>query len=396
MKEYTLVAVSGGPDSLALTELLREEGKRLVCLHVNYRHRPSADRDMLILNDYCRRYALDLQILFAPQQVKKGNFQDFARNLRYEFFKEVAARYQTQTIYVAHQLDDFLETVVLQLKRGSTPSYYGIAEKTTIKGLTIIRPLLTKTKDELAEYLKERSLTYGLDESNFRDDYLRNRIRHLLIEHLDRATKRYLYQIIQRYNRKQLLKTEAYRQKYCRDKYEDTELKEIGDFALFLRVKLYFDLSNEEIKEIERQIISCPHFLMKVRSTYLEHYNKQLIFFQKESYHYLLAELKPLKTKYFAINITGQCKQGAYLTDSDFPLTIRNYQAGDTIHLAYGHKRLARYFIDHKIPKYQRMHWPVVLNQKGEVIFAPKIGPDLQHYSIKPNFFMVECLNIKR
>ena len=391
--EYYMIAVSGGPDSMALFDLMRKAGYNLICLHVNYQKRDSAIRDEMIVIEYCRRYGITLYRLNATKA--HGNFQDFARVFRYDFFKEIAKRYQTKHLFVAHQLDDYLETALLQVKRGSTPSYYGLKDECTYHDLIIHRPLLTKTKKELEDYCDINNVPYGIDESNLSDDYLRNRIRHQIIDKMDYHTKLDYYYRLEALNQKILAKELYYQTKYQTNVYDLNDIKAIKDLDCFLRIKLYKDLSNKEIQEIKRQIKDTQSFVMKVRDYYVTNEYGKIYFFKQVDYQYQLEAHEYLETEYFKIVEEADSFHRFYVGEEDYPLTIRNYRSGDKIKMQYGTKRLSRYFIDHKFPKYYRMMWPVVLNSKAEIIFVPKIGCDYKHYSIKPNYFMVECLNIE-
>ncbi|MBR3128236.1 MAG: tRNA lysidine(34) synthetase TilS, partial [Solobacterium sp.] len=81
------------------------------------------------------------------------------------------------------------------------------------------------------------------------------------------------------------------------------------------------------------------------------------------------------------------------LQDSDFPLTIRSWQAGDKIRLRFGTKSVHRFFIDRHIPRWQRALWPVVVNACGTVILVPGLGCDTDHYSIKPDYCVLQLTN---
>ena len=78
------------------------------------------------------------------------------------------------------------------------------------------------------------------------------------------------------------------------------------------------------------------------------------------------------------------------MAESDFPLTVRSWQAGDSIRLRFGRKSVHRFFIDRRIPLWKRASWPVVLNASGAVILVPGLGCDVDHYSIKPTLYVIE------
>ena len=185
------------------------------------------------------------------------------------------------------------------------------------------------------------------------------------------------------------------KEKYHKNVYDIEELKNIKDFESFLRIKLYKDLSLKELKEIKRQIFNAQAFVMQVRDYYVTNEYGKIYFFKYEDYEYVLDRHEYLENPYFKIVKEADSFHSCTLYESDFPITIRNYHEGDFINMHYGRKRLSRYFIDHKINKYARKHWPVVVNAANEIVFVPQIGCDYKHYSIKPNFFMIECCDIE-
>ncbi|WP_303972301.1 tRNA lysidine(34) synthetase TilS, partial [Faecalicoccus pleomorphus] len=134
-----IVACSGGPDSMALLAKLCD--KKVIVAHVNYHKRDTADRDEQIVRNFCDQHHLPL-FVYAPKQEKAGNFQSWARQVRYDFFVELALKYHIDTIYVAHQKDDLLETYFFQKQRHMLCETYGLKVESMYKGIRICRPLL--------------------------------------------------------------------------------------------------------------------------------------------------------------------------------------------------------------------------------------------------------------
>ena len=91
-----VVACSGGPDSMALLDQLNKQGKDIVVAHVNYKHRDTADRDEKIVKEYCKKYDIPVRVLYPVHE--KGNFQAWARDVRYAFFEEVADEFDTKLL----------------------------------------------------------------------------------------------------------------------------------------------------------------------------------------------------------------------------------------------------------------------------------------------------------
>ena len=120
-----IIAVSGGPDSMFLLEKMRDEKYNLVVAHVNYKKRNSSDYDEKLVRNYCQKYSLPYEVYHFQgfEYHSISNFQDRARQIRYDFFQKLADKYQTKYVVVAHHLDDHLETYLLQKQRKSLVEY---------------------------------------------------------------------------------------------------------------------------------------------------------------------------------------------------------------------------------------------------------------------------------
>ncbi len=194
--ETIIVAVSGGPDSMALLDFLWSERERYhiqVCAcHVHHQLRGSeADEDAMYVQTYCR----EKQIPFYQKRVQVREYakkhqigtQLAARELRYEWFSELLSTIPNSKIATGHHGDDQVETMFMKMIRGSVPLHtLGIPAKRTLGAGLIIRPLLSITKEEIEQYCKEALLQPRYDSSNQSQAYTRNRLRYDLLPILKR------------------------------------------------------------------------------------------------------------------------------------------------------------------------------------------------------------------
>lgn len=182
-----LVAVSGGLDSVALLHLLNKAELEIGVAHVNFKLRgDESDRDEAFVKELADQYKLPFySVHFATGDLadKEGiSIQMAARQLRYEWFENIAASNNYDFVATAHHLDDQIETFFINLLRGSgIGGLKGIPVRTGI----VIRPLLPFHRSEIEAYVKTYRLDFREDSSNLKSDYLRNRIRHHLIPLLD-------------------------------------------------------------------------------------------------------------------------------------------------------------------------------------------------------------------
>lgn len=180
----SLIALSGGPDSMFLLNKLNSEGVNLVAVMINYNWREESVQEVEMVTKYCKENGIELIVDSIPKDFNYNeayplikNKQAQARHYRYDKFKEVCLDKNIDTIFVAHHKDDFLETALMQESRSSDYVFYGIKEHNVIDGINIERPLLNFYKEDIIKYNDELNIPYAIDKSNFKPVYERNRLR---------------------------------------------------------------------------------------------------------------------------------------------------------------------------------------------------------------------------
>ncbi|MFZ6012093.1 MAG: tRNA lysidine(34) synthetase TilS [Bacteroidota bacterium] len=175
-----LLAVSGGIDSMVMLDLFLKSGFSIAVAHCNFQLRGSeSDGDETLVAEVCRQNGVafyskkfETQAYAAGQEI---SIQMAARDLRYEFFKNVQATHHYAVVATAHHFDDNIETFFVNLFRGTgLEGLCGIP----VKNGDIIRPMLFTTREKIYQYAVDNNLTWREDSSNASTDYQRNFIRH--------------------------------------------------------------------------------------------------------------------------------------------------------------------------------------------------------------------------
>ncbi|WP_082198129.1 tRNA lysidine(34) synthetase TilS [Bacillus sp. FJAT-26390] len=191
-----VVAVSGGPDSMALLHMLAASAKEsdltIIAAHVNhgFRVQESAHELMVVqafaekLGIVCETVTFDMPSYIEETRM---NGQAASREKRYSFLHEIAARYGATRIALAHHADDQAETVLMRVIRGTgLTGLAGILSKRREKNVELIRPLLRMKKSDLLRYCEQHQIPYCTDSSNKERHYFRNIIRLDILPYLSR------------------------------------------------------------------------------------------------------------------------------------------------------------------------------------------------------------------
>lgn len=203
-----MIALSGGPDSIALASLLHslnrgEQVGKLTVAHVNHQLRGAeSDGDETFVAKLashwqipCRTTRIDMRA-----QTLGENLESAARTIRYDWLTKVAQEEHAAWIATGHTADDQAETMLFRLMRGSGLQGLGgiPARRELAPGLAVVRPLLGVRRAEVLRYLESEKLAYRADSSNEDLVFTRNRIRHELMPLLERSYNPGLVEVLGR------------------------------------------------------------------------------------------------------------------------------------------------------------------------------------------------------
>ncbi len=186
-----LVGVSAGPDSVALLHVLWQLryklGIKIIAAHFNHRLRSEASAD----EEFVRDLSAQLNVPFVCGRSKgrrpTGSVEDWARRQRFDFMVRAAEQNGVQTVALAHTRDDLAETVLMRMLRGAgLLGLRGILQERKIDGINFIRPFLAVRKQDIYGYLKSEKLPSRVDQTNFKTDFFRNKIRLKLLPLLEK------------------------------------------------------------------------------------------------------------------------------------------------------------------------------------------------------------------
>ena len=377
-----LVGVSGGADSIALLTILVELGYSCIAAHCNFHLRGEESlQDERFTKEYVEKLQIPfVKIDFETEQYAAENHLSIemaARELRYRWFEKQRIHWEAQAIAVAHHRDDNVETLLMNLIRGTgIRGLSGIQPKNGF----VVRPMLAVSREEIQNWFAKRNLSYVTDSTNLSDAYTRNFIRLRILplleevnpsvkkaiartsEHLA-ATEAIYLQVIEE-ARKEVFDSEnrlsiAALMKYPAPNAVLYELLKVYGFSRSVVEDIYSSLT----KESGKVFFSSSFRLIKDRDYLLF---SPLV--KEETQEYILNGdekewIGPIELSFESVVITTDFqirkeKNIAYF-DADkltFPLTLRKWQEGDWF-IPFGmkgRKKLSDYFSDRKFSRLEK------------------------------------------
>ncbi len=394
--ENIIVGFSGGPDSVlllyALNKLKAKHGYSLIAVHINHMIRDEeAKRDEEFAVDFSQSLGIRCITRSIPvidiAKRDKISVEDAGRKVRYGTFNEILEEeFSKGIITVGHHKNDDAETIMLNLIRGAgTSGITGIINKNQ----NIVRPLLDISKKEIIEYLRENKLPFVEDKTNYEEDYVRNKIRNVLIPYIERELNP---NFIDSLSRMATILSEE-------DKFLESYIKSLNliqwdgkdikiDISKFLDLSLaiqrriileaYGQLNGNK-KDISFKNIQSIISIAKNGGG--DFYLKDYMIYIASGYLYFIHLSKMISPKEMTIYEQGLYEFGNRLIDIQvipknnidkdknqeiFPiyllnegLSIRSRKNGDKIVLKGYSKKVKDIFIDEKLPKHLRDSVPI-------------------------------------
>jgi len=394
-KDKILLGVSGGVDSVVLSELCKRAGYDFAIAHCNFQLRDSdSERDEKFVQELAGKYDVPFHIIsFDTKAIaaeRKISTQEAARELRYHWFEEIRKAADYRYILTAHHADDNIETVLMNFFRGTgIRGMRGIEPK---HGL-IVRPLLFARRSELEEFLEENKLDHVFDFTNEQDHYTRNYFRNKVIPFVEKSFPEVndnLLANISRFKEAALLyqqAVEVHKKKLLEFKGTEVhipvlKLKKTAPLSsVIYEIIKDYNFSSAQVNEIiallnsesGRYVQSTSHRVIKNRNWLIiapnESTGSEIVVIDAIGHWpFAMGKLKLEVTS--ASTFEPQVSNSVALVDFDemqFPLLLRKWKQGDYFYPLgmKKKKKLARFFIDQKLSKTDKEKiWVIEMNKK--------------------------------
>lgn len=365
-----ILAVSGGIDSMVLLDKLYQKHQKIVIAHVNYQKRTDSYLDEIAIKDYIKDKDIILETLTVNyDEYTDDNFQTQARNIRYDFFCQLANKYHTHDIYLAHHYNDYLETYLFQKIRKGLYNYWGLAKKSNFRECILHRPLLDLSKKEIREYAHTKNIPFHEDSSNQSMIYNRNRLRKV-IENSKVEDLNIIYQQSILDNKMLEIENIIINKFLTKNIYNIKELLSLDDNILkrllFKKIDNYH-ISGKNIDEIIRLIKEVEKFENKqLNTTIVKNYGK-ILFIDCASleYKHIIKNDEDFQRvkDYFKEMFDYEIMKSSI----DYPYLIRNYQESDLTYLGIEKRKFMKKLMKNKVPHFLRDNLPIV-EKNNEII----------------------------
>lgn len=431
-KDSVIIAVSGGPDSVALLHILYEIAPhfslKLGVAHLNHCLRPNdSDNDAEFVESLAATLDLPCYVqkrdILRYQRENRLSLEEAARRVRYEFLDHIANAYQYNKIALGHHADDNAELVLMNLFRGTgTLGLSGIPPKRDEK---IIRPMIRLRRADIVEFLDQNRLKCVFDRTNVDTRHLRNRVRHDLIPVLKeaynpnisdtlnrlssivRSEEEWIEDVVHPFFEKAVLSIQQhqielsvpvlnrYHKALQRRVIRLALLKAKGDLRRigFANIDSVIDLlvKKSPFGEIDlpadiriRRDQDTIHIFREKRLALDDHRDsdKRDAF----SFEYQIEKFAPVFVKEIKAHIrfsemgienmpdyrcTGQYANFFDKDALNLPMVLRNFRPGDAFRPlgVKGTQKLKKFFIDKKVPRKERLKCPILLSC-GKIIWV--------------------------
>lgn len=395
-----LLAVSGGKDSVLMARLFAESGFSIGIAHCNFGLRGNeSDADEAFVADLAKSLDVPFYSTFFDTSAyarKHGvSIQMAARTLRYDWFETIRAGQGYDYIAVAHHQNDHIETLILNLVRGTGLS--GLRGIQPRRG-RIIRPLLFLRGEEIAAYVHKHRIAYRDDASNFSTKYARNKIRLEVIPRLkelnpelERTMVENINHFTDSYTVLQGYIDELRSRLFTKSGHEEWHIPIAALERLEPRGYLLFELlrpygfTEAVTADMARTLSGTPgrEFLSPTHRLYIDRDSAVLKRMEtaERQVAFIVAPGDTVQWEEYRL-VSGLTTETAVRPDANnaqfdadkivFPICIRAWQDGDTFHPLgmKGRKKLSDFLISLKVPAYRKHTVPIVVNGNGDILWV--------------------------
>lgn len=399
-KATYIASVSFGSDSMAMLDMLLKEGIRPVVAAVDYHKFESSTEDMRKLGEYCKAKGLvycllDSNSLPQNEQMHIGDsFHDWAKKLRYSWYKKLYVEHNASALFLAHEQDDLLEAYLRAKERKEPTANLGMSKISTQDGMLLVRPLLDFSKQDLLEYDIENNVPFNPGTESSLDRTTRSSIRKDKISKLNE---------IDRENLLNQLKEEANETLGLIKSIETVKNDEEESGELEIRPLIALskdDFASTLVRFVQKvpSILLTPDDFDKIRAFCLSDQSNgsyplkdgfslvkdyDVLTLEKNinsiRFSYVLGKPGTLDVPEFELDFSMGAEDRG-IAPGDYPLTIRNAVQSDGVKIHGYVEPVRKLYSLWNMPIELREIWPIFLSASGKIVYVPRYRRNFQEY----------------
>lgn len=397
-KSNYLAAVTFAADSMALLGMMLESGVKPIVCTIDFKTSEQSERIASRLNEYIETYgltfeAISIEDLPEKERYHEGeDYKEWARRTRYGFFKKIYDKYSASGLFLSHHQDDLLETYLLQKSRKLEAAHYGLGAVTEVDGMIVVRPLLSYTSEDLAEYCDEHRIPYDKGVDDYLREYSwskeRSEVSRLSEIERDQLVEEMKAANDETFGLAASLATEL-------EKFDDElDIRALialskDDYAA--TVAKFLHLAQEPI-DVTPAILADIRKLCLAPQPNLSLHLKGNVYVIKQydiltlgtnpdelPYTYVLEKPGKLNVDAFDLDFTMGAED-RNIREEDYPLTIRTALSSDNYNLHGYLEPVHELFSSWKMPVRLRAIWPIFINRYGKIIYVPRYRMGFREY----------------
>ncbi len=395
-KNTYLVAVTYGPESMALLDMMQKSGVKPIVCFVNYRLGSLIDQAETKLKEYCQEKGLTLEIGDAKDtdiSGKDADFEKWSRDVRYYFFDKFYKKHHAASLFLAHTQDDIIESYLLVKRFGGKMSLQGLNKVSSYRGMIIVSPLLNYSSEDIFEYVAVNNVPSSRDIRAFETSEFRSKIRQDIVEKLNEVERdQILSEINKEYDDKIQFASAIDKSISAESSLNIREIIALSEDEF---AQTIMDFVNKKASE---HCTITPKLLESIRKMCLDpnpnmtHRIQGNVYMVKEydelsidndgldlPYSYVLKKPGKFSCPIFDLDFTSGAED-RNIHKSDYPLTIRSVLPQDISiyggYMAPAKKMLSAAGISERLLKV----WPVFLNKDGKIVYIPRYKKGFSEY----------------
>lgn len=395
-KENTyLVAVTYGPDSMALLDMmLKKEVKPVVC-YINYHTGEAMESAEQGLRRYCQEKDLILESLdtnFIDQAGRDDDYDAWGRKARYDFFESLYRKYNAAALFIAHQQDDVIESYLTIKEKGIQNAKYGWNKISTYRNMIVVRPLLDYTKEDLLEYDKTNNVPYQPDILHFSHVLSGNALRDRILQMTEIERGQIIDEMAKANSDKNTFIASIDQSISTVDELEIrailalNEDEFIGTLIDFVNKKspIHISITAAMASSIRKMCLDRkPNMTLCLKSPIYMVKEYDVIYLDTDGldmpYSYTLDKPQQFSCPTFDLDFTMGAED-RNIHPEDYPLTVRSVLPQD-VYVYGGYLLPVRRMLVAAGVTPRLLHvWPVFLDKDGHIIYVPRYKKGFSEY----------------